>query len=57
MRTYLDVFCESFGSADTLVESGQYPGYDRMVEILCTQRPEDYLEKGYAFVGTPVQRH
>jgi len=53
MRTYLDVFSESFGTADPLAQSGQYPGYDKMVEVLRTQRPEDYLENGYAFVGTP----
>jgi len=53
MRTYLDVFAEAIGRSDPLVRSGQYPGYEKMVEVLCTRGPEDYLDKGYAFVGTP----
>ena len=52
MRTYLDVFTEAVSSWHGL-ESGQYPGYDRLVGAIAAQTPEGNLEKGYAFVGAP----
>jgi alkanesulfonate monooxygenase SsuD/methylene tetrahydromethanopterin reductase-like flavin-dependent oxidoreductase (luciferase family) len=52
MRTYLDVFTEAVSSWSS-ARSGQYPGYERLVEAISSQTPEGNLEKGYAFVGTP----
>jgi alkanesulfonate monooxygenase SsuD/methylene tetrahydromethanopterin reductase-like flavin-dependent oxidoreductase (luciferase family) len=52
MRTYLDVCTEAVSSWSGL-QSGQYPGYDKLVQAISTQTPESKLEKGYAFVGTP----
>ena len=52
MRTYLDVFTEAVSSWSRQ-RSGQYPGYEKLVEAISNQTPEGNLEKGYAFVGTP----
>jgi len=52
MRTYLDLFAEAVSSWDGL-QSGQYPGYDKLVGAIVAQTPEGNLDKGYAFVGTP----
>jgi alkanesulfonate monooxygenase SsuD/methylene tetrahydromethanopterin reductase-like flavin-dependent oxidoreductase (luciferase family) len=52
MQTYLDVFTEAVGSWSGL-RSGQYPGYEKLVEAISAQTPEGNLEKGYAFVGRP----
>jgi alkanesulfonate monooxygenase SsuD/methylene tetrahydromethanopterin reductase-like flavin-dependent oxidoreductase (luciferase family) len=53
MRTYLDVFREAVSSWSGM-QSGQYPGYEKLVEAIAAQTPEGNLEKGYAFVGTPA---
>jgi natural product biosynthesis luciferase-like monooxygenase protein len=52
MRTYLDVFTEAVSSWEGL-KSGQYVGYERLVQSISAQTPEGNIEKGYAFVGTP----
>ena len=52
MRTYLDVFTEAVSSWEGL-KSGQYVGYERLVEAISAQTPEGNIEKRYAFVGTP----
>lgn len=52
MRTYLDVFTEAVSGWEGL-KSGQYAGYDKLVQAINAQTPEDNLEKRYAFVGTP----
>lgn len=52
MRTYLDVFTEAVSSWEGL-KSGQYAGYDRLVQAISSQTPEGNLERRYAFVGTP----
>jgi natural product biosynthesis luciferase-like monooxygenase protein len=54
MRTYLDVFTEAVSSWEGL-RSGQYPGYDKLVQAISAQTPEGNLEKRYAFVGTPAE--
>jgi natural product biosynthesis luciferase-like monooxygenase protein len=52
MRTYLDVFTEAVSSWSGQ-RSGQYPGYEKLVDAISSQTPEGNLEKRYAFVGTP----
>jgi natural product biosynthesis luciferase-like monooxygenase protein len=52
MRTYLDTFSEAVSSWAGL-QSGQYPGYEKLVAAISAQTPEGNLDKGYAFVGTP----
>ena len=52
MRTYLDVFTEAVSSWAGL-KSGQYSGYERLVEAISAQTPESNIEKGYALVGAP----
>jgi alkanesulfonate monooxygenase SsuD/methylene tetrahydromethanopterin reductase-like flavin-dependent oxidoreductase (luciferase family) len=52
MRTYLEVFTEAVSSWEGL-KSGQYVGYDRLVQAISAQTPEGNIEKRYAFVGTP----
>src|SRR5262245_29847556 len=52
MRTYLDVFTEAVSSWEGL-KSGQYVGYERLVQSISAQTPEGNIEKRYAFVGTP----
>jgi natural product biosynthesis luciferase-like monooxygenase protein len=52
MRTYLDVFTEAVSSWEGL-KSGQYVGYERLVEAISAQTPEGNIEKRYALVGTP----
>jgi len=52
MQTYLEVACEAIGGW-TGRQSMQYPGYDRLVSAICSQTPENNLDNGYAFAGTP----
>jgi natural product biosynthesis luciferase-like monooxygenase protein len=52
MRTYLEVFTEAVSSWEGL-KSGQYVGYDRLVQAISAQTPEGNIKKRYAFVGTP----
>jgi alkanesulfonate monooxygenase SsuD/methylene tetrahydromethanopterin reductase-like flavin-dependent oxidoreductase (luciferase family) len=54
MRTYLEVFTEAVSSWEGL-KSGQYIGYDKLVEAISSQTPEGNIEKRYAFVGTPAE--
>ncbi len=54
MHTYLKVFTEAVSSWEGL-KSGQYIGYDKLVEAISSQTPEGNIEKRYAFVGTPAE--
>src|SRR5207244_12458751 len=45
-------FTEAVSSWEGL-KSGQYVGYDRLVQAISAQTPEGNIEKRYAFVGTP----
>ncbi len=52
MRTYLEVFTEAVSGWRGL-EKAQYAGYDKLVQSISTSTPESYIERRFAFVGTP----
>jgi natural product biosynthesis luciferase-like monooxygenase protein len=52
MRTYLELFAEAVSGWSGL-QSNSYPGYEKLVAAISAQTPEDNLDKGYAFAGTP----
>lgn len=52
MTTYLEVFTEAVSGWNGL-QSGNYPGYDKLVGAIASQTWQSNVEKKTAFVGTP----